>query len=86
MSAKTLNAVQVFSAPALASERRTYSITPAPTSFPSQTSTADPADLESFLENENPIGCIRGVFWVMVFNAVAFLIGFTVWATCNYLL
>jgi hypothetical protein len=85
MFTKTLNASQVFHAPAVASKRLTSSIAPASTSLPGHTPTADPIDVESFLEDENPIGCIRGVFWVMGFNAVAFLIGFTVWATCKYL-
>jgi hypothetical protein len=85
MSTKTLNAEQVFSAPAAASKRLTYSIAPTVASFADQTPTADPLDLESFLANENPIGCIRGVLWVMAFNALAFLVGFTVWATVKYL-
>jgi len=85
MSAKTLNAVQLFSSSALASEPLTYSIAPASTSFISQTLSTAPAELESFLEDENPLGCIRGVLWVMGFNAAAFLIGYTIWAACAHL-
>lgn len=35
--------------------------------------------LELFLEEENPLGCIRGVMWVMVFNAGAVLGGIAIW-------
>jgi hypothetical protein len=85
MSVKTLNAVQVFSAPVLPSNRITYSIAPALAFLPDQSLDAEPAELESFLENENPLGCIRGVLWVMAFNATVFLLGFTVWASFKFL-
>jgi len=85
MSVKTLNAVQVFSTPALASKRLTYSIAPAATTVPDSQSPPRPAELEMFLENENPLGCIRGVFWVMAFNVIVFLAAFSAWATFKYL-
>ena len=80
MSAKTLSAVQIFSAAAPTSRRMTYSIEPVATTIPSTELPARPAELEEFLENENPLGCIRGVFWVTVFNAIVLLTAFCAWA------
>ena len=42
-----------------------------------------PVEIDSFLEEENPLGCIRGVMWVMVFNAAAILLGMAIWQACK---
>lgn len=85
MSVKTLNVVPIFSAPAPASKRLTYSIAPSETAVPAQESSSLPAELEVFLEHENPLGCIRGVFWVMAFNAIVFLTAFSAWELFRHL-
>jgi hypothetical protein len=88
MSVKTLNANQLFNAPAHSPRRLTYSIDPLPASphiHGSQESEAPPTELEVFLDNENPLGCLRGVMWVMGFNMVAFLVAFTVWVSLRFL-
>lgn len=85
MTVKTLNSVQSIAAPGPISKTRTYSIEPQFTSIPAQTSCVSPTELESFLEAENPLGCFRGVMWVMVFNAAAFLLGFAIWQSWKLL-
>jgi len=85
MSVKTLNSVQSIAAPVPVSKAHTYSIEPQVTSISATTSCVAPAELESFLEAENPLGCFRGVMWVMVFNAAAFLMGFVIWQSWKLL-
>ncbi len=85
MPVKTLNADQVLSTPAPTSKRLTYSIAPAATSAPAPEAPMHPAELEAFLENENPLGCIRGVVWVMAFNMIVFLAAFSAWELFKHL-
>jgi hypothetical protein len=88
MSTKTLNNIDVLGS-SLNSARpvrsRTYSITPRMMSTSSDVPNDSAADVEIFLEGENPLGCIRGVMWVMAFNAAVFVLGFTIWQSCKYL-
>jgi len=42
-------------------------------------------ELEAFLDGDNPLGCFRGVMWVMAFNAAVALLGFMIWQSCKYL-
>jgi hypothetical protein len=86
MSAKTLDAVQIFNTPALTARQPTYSVAPASISVPAAELPTRPAEVETFLDSENPLGCARGVVWVMAFNAIAFLTAFSAWATFKYLL
>jgi len=86
MSAKTLNVVEVFNTAAFTSRDLTYSIAPAPAAIPTPELPSCPVELQVFLENDNPLGCVRGVFWVMAFNAIVFLTVFSAWATFKYLL
>jgi len=83
MSVKTLNGVQSFATPSATSSRdtpaRTYSIEPGRASIPAEELYSTQNDLAGFLEGENPIGCVRGVMWVMAFNASVFVLGFAVW-------
>jgi hypothetical protein len=85
MSVKTLNTVQAVAQTNI-SQARTYSIGPSLTSVPVQTSSPSTAGIELFLEEENPLGCIRGVMWVMAFNMAVTLLGVIVWQTCKFLL
>ena len=85
MSVKTLSNVQSIAAPAPVSKARTYSIEPQLISVPTKSSIAAPAELESFLEAENPLGCFRGIMWVMIFNAAALLMGFVIWQSWKLL-
>jgi len=90
MSAKILNSapsivVQPFAGRSSHSKARTYSIEPQLTSVPAQTSYVPTTELESFLEAENPLGCFRGVMWVMAFNTAAFLLGFVIWQSWKFL-
>jgi hypothetical protein len=81
MSVKTLSEIQTLG-PALGFRGHTYSVAPLPAgveeSLPS-------TDLEIFLNMENPLGCARGVLFVMAFNAAFFLLGFLMWQACKYL-
>jgi hypothetical protein len=91
MSVKTLNRVEATTIPATVistsvSTARTYSVAPETRFIPEQKLNHAPAELSIFLENENPIGCIRGVMWVMAFNAGVFLIGMAIWQSCKHLL
>ena len=62
--------------PANISQARTYSIAPSPAYIPDERSILPPPpEIDSFLEAENPLGCIRGVMWVMAFNVAVFLLG-----------
>jgi hypothetical protein len=79
MSVKTLSSVQPMVLPAGASQPRTYSIEPNPTYRADGNSVAAAAELEAFLEQEHPLGCIRGVMWVMAFNLAVFLGGLAIW-------
>ncbi len=82
MSLETLSTIQAFSAPA---RRLTYSIAPEVLPDASQEIHHAPENLEVFLEGENPLGCIRGVMWIMAFNAGVFLLGLLIWESCKYL-
>jgi len=86
MSVKTLNSVQPLVLPASVSQARTYSIAPSPTYVPDEKSHPSAAEIESFLEEEHPLGCIRGVMWVMAFNLAVFLVGFTIWQCVKFLM
>jgi hypothetical protein len=79
MSVKTLNSVESMVLPATTSQARTYSIAPSPMSRPEERSYPSAAQIDSFLEAENPLGCIRGVMWVMAFNVSVFLLGLAIW-------
>jgi hypothetical protein len=85
MSVKTLHNVQSVGNAAPVSAPRTYSIAPRVAPEPVESLYSTPAELEIFLDGENPLGCIRGVMWVMAFNAAVFLLGFLVWQSCKYL-
>ena len=90
MSAETLNSVQSVLVQPLAdqghlSKDRTYSVEPRLGSVPARTSYLPTTELESFLEAENPLGCFRGVMWVMAFNTAAFLLGFVIWQSWKFL-
>ncbi len=84
MSVKTLGSAPSVANPARRSSVRTYSIEP---SLPLPTEIASPAraEFELFLEAENPIGCFRGVMWVMAFNVAVFLLGLAIWQSCKFL-
>ena len=85
MSVKTLNSAQPMVLPANISGARTYSIAPGSAYVP-QENTCDSADqIDSFLEGENPLGCIRGVIWVMAFNLAVFLLGAAIWQCVKFL-
>jgi hypothetical protein len=86
MSVKTLNSVQPMVLPASISPARTYSITPSPTYIADERSRPSAAKIESFLEEEHPLGCIRGVMWVMAFNLGVFLVGLTIWQCVKFLM
>jgi len=85
MSVKTLDEISVLGGVKQAPRRLTYSIAPGVESpavaEPGEAST----ELEVFLDGENPLGCMRGVMWVMAFNAAVFLLGFMIWQACKYL-
>jgi hypothetical protein len=85
MSVKTLNDVQAMVLPATGPVARTYSIAPTPAMIP-EAQAIPSAALDSFLEAENPLGCIRGVMWVMAFNAAVVLMGVAIWQCCKFLL
>lgn len=89
MSVKTLNSAQPLVLPANISQARTYSIPPNPAYFPQERPYAAPgaqaAQIDIFLEAENPLGCIRGVMWVMAFNVAVFLFGAAIWECVKYL-
>jgi hypothetical protein len=86
MSTKTLNSVQSIVLPAAVSQPRTYSISPSPAFIPTEQSCPSAAEIDSFLEAENPLGCFRGVMWVMVFNVAVFLLGLMIWQSCKFFL
>jgi hypothetical protein len=86
MAVKTLNTIESTVSSSGLSKATTYSIECGATSLPAETGGVSKAELESFLEGENPLGCIRGVMWVMAFNAAAFLVGFMIWQGCKFLL
>jgi hypothetical protein len=82
MSIETLSTIQPFIAPG---RRLTYSISPMVAPDVPQEIYSEPELLEMFLEGENPLGCIRGVMWMMAFNAGFFLLGFLIWQFWKYL-
>ncbi len=84
MPVKTLNSSQPMVLPAGISHARTYSIATSPAFIPGQESC--PSEIDSFLEAENPLGCIRGVMWVMAFNVVVFLLGLMIWQSVKFFL
>ncbi|AXC13420.1 hypothetical protein ACPOL_4143 [Acidisarcina polymorpha] len=89
MSAKTLNPGYTIHRPSIQSHG-TYSIAPTASTTAEASTTieeygATPNHIESFLEVENPLGCIRGVMWVMAFNASVFALGFLIWKSCKLL-
>jgi hypothetical protein len=90
MSAKTLNSVpSIVVEPMVGrsplSKALTYSLESQLTSVPAKTVCLSTPELESFLEGENPLGCFRGVMWVMGFNAAVFLLGFVIWQSWKFL-
>jgi hypothetical protein len=85
MSVKTLSNIRSLGASIPASASLTYSIAPSLPSPIQQRPEARSTEVESFLEGENPLGCFRGVMWVMAFNAAVFLLGFVIWQSCKYL-
>ena len=89
MSVKTLNSAQPMVLPARISHARTYSIAPTsvpvPASLPGERPYASTEDIEAFLEAENPLGCFRGVMWVMAFNVAVVLVGLTIWQCLKFL-
>jgi hypothetical protein len=86
MAVKTLNTIESIASQGGTSRATTYSIECHATSLPADAATESRAELESFLQAENPLGCFRGVMWVMAFNAAAFLLGFMIWQGCKFLL
>jgi len=84
MSVKTLNSAQPMVLPSGMSHARTYSIAPSPASDPNETPYPSAEQIDSFLEAENPLGCIRGVMWVMAFNIAVFLLGLTIWKCLKF--
>ncbi len=87
MSVKTLNSIDAIALPATVSQARTYSIAPIPAFIPAEEKSYPAApEIDSFLEAENPLGCIRGVMWVMAFNVAVFLLGLMVWQSCKLFL
>jgi hypothetical protein len=86
MAVKTLNSVESTVSQGLVSKACTYSIESRPTFVPADAAAVSRAELESFLEGENPLGCFRGVMWVMVFNVAVFLLGFMIWQGFKFLL
>jgi hypothetical protein len=86
MPVKTLNSAQPMVFPAGISHERTYSIAPGPARIPKQESYSSATEIGSFLEGENPLGCIRGVMWVMAFNLAVFLFGLMIWQSVKFFL
>ncbi len=86
MSVKTLNSAPPIVLPASISHARTYSIAPSPLSVPDERPYPSTEQIDSFLEAENPLGCIRGVMWVMAFNIAVFLVGLTIWQCVKFLM
>jgi hypothetical protein len=91
MAVKTLNnsqsvVAQSVVSPISAPRVRTYSVEPRIESDPGEVSCISETELQSFLDAENPLGCFRGVMWVMAFNAVVFLLGVAIWQSCKLLL
>ena len=86
MSVKTLSSAQPMVLPASISHARTYSVAPSPAYIPEQIAYPSAAEIDSFLQEENPLGCIRGVMWVMVFNITVFVIGLTLWQCIKFLM
>jgi hypothetical protein len=89
MSVKTLNSAQPLVGVSSPSPTGTYSIAPSSaTAIQSSSREAlfpTPEEIDSFLDAENPLGCIRGVMWVMAFNAAVFMLGLVIWQSCKYL-
>ncbi len=85
MSVKTLNSAQTMVLPASISHARTYSVAPSPAYIPNERPCPSAEEIDSFLEAENPLGCIRGVMWVMAFNLAVFLVGLTIWQCVKFL-
>jgi hypothetical protein len=79
MSVKTLNSAQTMVLPATISQARTYSVAPSPGYLPAEQAYPSAAQMDLFLEAENPLGCIRGVMWVMAFNLAVCLFGAAIW-------
>jgi hypothetical protein len=86
MTAKTLNSAQPMVLQAGISHSSTYSIAPGPTSLPRQEPYPSAVEIDSFLEGENPLGCIRGVMLVMAFNVAVFLVGLIIWQSVKFFL
>jgi hypothetical protein len=86
MSVKTLNNAPPIGLPASISHARTYSIAPSRLSVPDERLYPSTDQIDSFLEAENPLGCIRGVIWVMAFNIAVFLVGLTIWQCVKFLM
>jgi hypothetical protein len=85
MAVKTLNKVRSLGATIPASQSRTYSIAPSMTSSSERATKPHLVEMESSLQDENPLGCIRGVMWVMAFNLAALFLGIAIWQSCKLL-
>jgi hypothetical protein len=85
MTVKALSNVRSLGAVLPASPGPTYSIASSVSPYPEESSVFHSVEVESFLEEENPLGCIRGVMWVMVFNVAVFLAGIVIWQSCKHL-
>jgi hypothetical protein len=85
MSVKTLSEIQTLGPASLGFRRHTYSISPIVATPASAGATLPASDLEIALDGENPLGCARGVFFVMAFNAGVALLGFLIWQSIKYL-
>ncbi len=86
MSVRTVNSVQPMVLPANISQARTYSVAPSPAYIPDEKSYPSTSQIDSFLEAENPLGCIRGVMLVMSFNVAVFLFGLLMWRCVKFLM
>jgi hypothetical protein len=86
MSARTVNSVQPMVLPANVSQARTYSVAPSTAYILDEKSSPSAAPIDSFLEAENPLGCFRGVMWVMAFNVAVFLFGLLMWQCVRFLM
>ena len=85
MSVKTLNNAEVIAIPPRTAPTRTYSIAPVSQAGGAETPSLTAAEIDSFLQAENPLGCFRGVLWVMAFNLAVFLMGVMIWQSCKLL-
>jgi hypothetical protein len=85
MSVKMLQEVSMLGSARPTPRAFTYSIAPAVEAPDAVEPSVISTELEAFLEGDNPLGCFRGVMWVMAFNAAVFLLGFMIWQSVKYL-